>query len=441
MAISWILDDGAGRVPGLRIGIVPNRSSRRGVPTIAAFVGFADAQWPVHARGHRRAASPGISCRRHADFVAAVRPDERSYLGAAVRGFFANGGRECIVFPMSAHADVEAAATPSAGAAARARRADEILRLLEPGGALEDRDDIGLLCIPDAVSADLVGEDLRVVVQERQVAHCEATGDRFAILDAPGPALAVAGVVHHPLPVLPDALRSGFAAMYYPWVVPDRTRDAWHEVKPASVQWRRAPAAQVDPGGGRPVPPSGHVAGLYARADGRHGTHRAPANMIVFGTRDLTRDTSLAEMARLGDEHVNCIAHVPAVGLCVIGARTLSFHPHNRFVSTKRVVLDLRRWIERGLADLVFEPDSAALQERLRDRLVLHCLRLWRAGAIAGTTPGEAFWVKCDAETNPPSSREGGRLVAEVGIAPSVPAEFVEVRVVRDAYGFAVTGQ
>lgn len=437
MAISWILDEGAGSLPGLRIGIVPNQARRTRQPTVAAFIGFGtDSRPAAERRARGPAAERGISCRRYADFSRAVRPDAHSFLGAAVRGFFANGGQECAVFPLDSHA-----AEPAGPAAAGDLRLVELRRLLERGGWLEDRVDVALVCMPDAVSADLFTPECRTEAQALQVRHCETAGDRFAIVDTPGPASMQEAHADHPLPAVPDTLRSSFAAMYYPWVIPDRMRDGRSDVPATTVQWRRgAPAAYRDRRT-TAVPPCGHVAGLYARADRRHGQHRSPANMTVFGARELTRDATLAEMSSLAERRVNCIAHVPAMGLRVTDARTLSFHERNPFVSTKRVLLDLRRWLEHGFADLVFETNSPTLRRTVRDRLELHCTRLWESGALVGRSPGEAFTVKCDAETNPPTASDTGLLVAEVGIAISVPAEFVEVRVVRDAYGFTVTGQ
>jgi len=145
------------------------------------------------------------------------------------------------------------------------------------------------------------------------------------------------------------------------------------------------------------------------------------------------------QYALLNEGGVNCLHRLPGRGIDVGGARTLSGHSALAYVSSARVVFGFRRWLEVGLRDLVFEPNSTMLWDRIRLRLVTRCLELVRSGALAGTDPAQAFFVKCDSETNPPDEIDLGRVVAHVGLAPSVPAEFIVVRVEHDPSGVTVS--
>ena len=372
---------------------------QRGVPLFVGF-GARTSAAPASTR-------PAVEIDRWEQFCAWIHPEPDGFLEDAVNGFFANGGGRCVVLPLQRH------------------RADR--DLIEPfaeGGSAQDVSGIDLVCVPDAVGR-LSSAPLEQV-QSAIVSHCEDMGDRFAVLDLPlldsgrPDARDEAAGAQRLRALLP---RSHFAAAYYP---------AIHTEVPLG---RRAAERHAF------VPPCGHVAGIFARSDARHaGVHKAPANEIVEAALALARDFGEAEHAALNEAGINCIRSLPGRGIRVMGARTLSHQSGWRHVPVARVFIELTRWLRAGMADIFFESQTPALWQQVRRRLEAYCLDLMRAGALRAETPEEAFFVKCDAETNPPELRDSGRLVAEVGLAPSVPAEFVVVRITHDASGIAVTG-
>jgi phage tail sheath protein FI len=170
------------------------------------------------------------------------------------------------------------------------------------------------------------------------------------------------------------------------------------------------------------------------------GPHRAPANAALLGVADVTLALSREQQGLLSQGRVNCIEHITGHGIRVGGARTLTGNAACSYVPTARVLIAFRRWLAHGLSDIVFESLTPALWDAIRLRLWLRCFDLWQAGALAGIQESEAFSVQCDRETNPPSVQEQGQVVALVRLAPSVPAEFIDVRVVHDANGFTTSG-
>jgi phage tail sheath protein FI len=235
------------------------------------------------------------------------------------------------------------------------------------------------------------------------VAQCAKQGYRLAILDALRESGAKALIDQR------DAILRGqhepvSAALYHPWL------------------WT------MD---GKPVPPSGAVAGIIARTDARVGVHKAPANEEIVGVLDLETDVDTAMQDRLNPEGINCPRAFPGRGLRVWGARTISRDPAWRYVNVRRLVLTLRRWIALNLAWAGFEPNGPLLWIRIERELRGYLTQLWLAGALSGGTPDAAFYIKCDAETNPPERRDSGEVVTEIGLAPNPPAEFVVLRIAQ----------
>jgi len=200
---------------------------------------------------------------------------------------------------------------------------------------------------------------------------------------------------------------SSYAAMYYPWIkVSDPATD-----KIISI------------------PPSGHIAGVWARNDTTRGVHKAPANEIVSLAVGLDYQTTKGEQDVLNPNGVNCIRAFPGRGIRVWGARTLSSDPAWRYINVRRLYNFVEKSIENGTQWVVFEPNDRALWSRV-DRDITAFLRgVWRDGALFGNTPSEAFYVKVDDELNPPESRDLGRLIIEIGMCPVKPAEFVIFRI------------
>jgi phage tail sheath protein FI len=320
-------------------------------------------------------------------------------LGAAVRGFFENGGDYCRVVRL------DDAAPPATALAAG----------LE---ALEGVDDVDLVCLPDASRLRRPGElptaapDPAVVraLQRAVIDHCENAGTQVAILDSL-PRAGQQAVLEQR-----RALTSANATLYYPWIL----------------------VAADDGSGLAFVPPCGHVAGAYASTDRRVGVHKAPANEVVQGALDLELRVTDDLQAALNPVGVNCLRAFPGRGIRIWGARTLSTDSAWTYVNVRRLLLTAGRWVAANLGGTLFEPNDEALWGRIRRELTAYFTDLQRQGALRGETPEEAFFVRCDAETN--ASREPGRVVAEVGLAASRPNEFIVVHVVHEAGGVSVVG-
>jgi hypothetical protein len=169
------------------------------------------------------------------------------------------------------------------------------------------------------------------------------------------------------------------------------------------------------------------VAGVYARVDTQRGVHKAPANEAILGALGLRYLVSRGDQQDLNPRGVNCIRDLNGA-IRVWGARTLSSDPSWTYISVRRLFLYLRESIDEGLQWTVFEPNDAALWAKIRRNVSAFLTRVWRDGALFGATPQEAFYVKCDAETNPSAEREAGKVITEIGVAVTRPAEFVVFR-------------
>jgi phage tail sheath protein FI len=275
-------------------------------------------------------------------------------------------------------------------------------------GGLEPIDDVTMISAPDLWSAYETGElDMKGVqgVQQAIIDYCELVRYCFAVLDCP-PGLMPQEMKEWRYEVNYDSTR---AALYYPWLeVTDMTG--------ANGRTRK-------------VPPSGYVAGVYARTDNTRGVHKAPANELVRATIGLEVNVTKGEHDILNPSSVNVIRSFPGRGIRIWGARTLSSDASWRYINVRRLFNMIEESIENGTQWVVFEPNDPALWGRVRRDVSAFLKMVWRTGALFGSSPSEAFYVKCDAETNPPEARDLGQLVVEIGIAPVKPAEFVIFRV------------
>ena len=275
---------------------------------------------------------------------------------------------------------------------------------------LEAVEEITMVCVPDVMSGYLSGqlsrEDVKAV-HLAVIAHCEKMKDRFAILDCL-PDLSAQEV--NDWRMNEAGYDSKFAALYYPWV------------------WVANPLASKGEPSAVKIPPSGYLAGLYARVDNERGVHKAPANEIVRGVLRLEMNVSKGEQDILNPNGINCIRSFPGRGIRVWGARTLSSDPEWRYINVRRLFSNIEESIYEGTQWVVFEPNDMDLWARVKRTINAYLTNVWRSGALFGATPDEAFFVKCDAELNPPEVRDAGMLVVEVGIAPVKPAEFVIFR-------------
>jgi phage tail sheath protein FI len=241
-------------------------------------------------------------------------------------------------------------------------------------------------------------------IQSAVVTHCENMADRFAILDAAkGSSLSDALAQRAAL-----TSASGFAAMYYPWV------------------WVADPASN----GVLLVPPSGHIAGIYARSDNNRGVHKAPANEFISGAVALEVVLNDADQGQLNAAGVNALRVFPGQRPTVWGARTTA--PRDqvvwRYINVRRLFIFVEQSLLAGLRWAVFEPNDTGLWKKLERTISEFLTRVWLSGALFGNKASEAFYVKIDEELNPPSVRELGQVIIEIGIAPVRPAEFVIVR-------------
>lgn len=313
-----------------------------------------------------------------------------SYLAYAVRGFFENGGRQCYVVLLREN-------TPKA---------------LEEGLAcLASLDTIDLICAPDIMQLKQKPES---VIQMQQVVleHCDQMGDRFAILDALSTldALLSPEQIKEQIKEQRQRLQDNNGALYAPWLKVENISE--------------------------PIPPCGHIAGIYAKCDREVGVHRAPANYALEGVLDLSSDLSNANDS---DPGVNYLQAFIGRGIRIWGAYTLSKDPNWRYINVRRLFITVGRWIEMNLADVVFEPNNFQLWLRIERELTAYCESLWQQGALKGNSPQDAFFVKCNAETNPPDLREVGQVVTELGLAPTVPNEFIVIRLIHGNSGVTLT--
>jgi phage tail sheath protein FI len=177
------------------------------------------------------------------------------------------------------------------------------------------------------------------------------------------------------------------------------------------------------------VPPSGHMAGIWARNDSERGVHKAPANEVVRGAIGLETQVSRNEQDTLNPVGINCIRAFPGRGIRVWGARTLSSDPSWRYLNVRRLFNFVEKSIDNGTQWVVFEPNDMDLWGRVRRNVGAFLIRLWADGALFGESADQAFFVKCDAELNTEEVRDAGQLIVEIGIAPVKPAEFVIFRI------------
>jgi phage tail sheath protein FI len=252
-----------------------------------------------------------------------------------------------------------------------------------------------------AFAAD--NDDVLKDLQGKMITACENAGDRMAILDPP-PGKLPSEINEWRMNTA--GYDSKFATLYYPWI----------EVLDPSSQ----PVM---------VPPCGHVAGLWARTDSTRGVHKAPANEVVRRANGLGFQVTAGEQGDLNKNGVNCIRAFPGRGIRVWGARTLSSDPEWRYINVRRLVNFISESIMEGTQWAVFEPNDQRLWMQLRISTSNFLTRVWRDGALFGSAPDQAFYVKCDAETNPPDMVEAGQVTTEIGIAPVKPAEFIVFRI------------
>lgn len=323
------------------------------------------------------------------------------YLAHAVYGFFNNGGGRCFVLNVGNWEEISKAKDKDkpkfASKAALYIGSDNGPGTRTGLKAFEEVDEINIVCAPGQTDP---------AIQDAILSHCENMRYRFAVLDAPE-VIEKGGVDKVPKP-----RDSKFGAYYFPWI------EIYDPLKGNIYQ-----------------PPSGYMCGIYARVDGERGVHKAPANEIVRGALGLRYNITKGEQDILNPKGINCIRSFKNRGIRVWGARTISSDASWRYINVRRLFNMVEESIERGTQWVVFEPNDHKLWKRVTRDITAFLMRIWRTGALFGETPEQSFFVKCDAETNPPEVIDAGQMICEIGMCPVKPAEFVIFRIGQMAAG------
>lgn len=272
--------------------------------------------------------------------------------------------------------------------------------------ALAEVEDIAIVAVPDAVR---LGLDAHIEVVNGVIGHCEARkAYRIGIVDPPRDS-SISQVRQ-----FRAQFDTSYAALYYPWMT---TLD---------------PTARPDPGAAPAMlqlPPSGYAAGIYARSDIGRGVHKAPANEVVLGIKGFRQNITFDRQSVLNPEGINALRFFEGRANRVWGARTMSSDPLWKYVNVRRLFLFMEHSIDRATQWAVFEPNNERLWASIRQSIRDFLITVWRSGALMGTRPEQAFFVRCDRSTMTQNDLDNGRMICEIGVAPTCPAEFVIFRI------------
>lgn len=240
--------------------------------------------------------------------------------------------------------------------------------------------------------------------QRAMIEHCELMKDRIAILDPPYD-LDISEMYNWRM-----KFDSKYAAFYYPWIIVN---------DPLYIRGNIT----------RTIPPSGYVAGVTARIDLTKGAHKAPANEDIFGVRDTAYSITNTDQDMLNPIGINCIRDFPGRGILIWGCRSISSDMTWRFINIRRFIIMIEESIEEAMQWAVFEPNNRNLRNSIILTVTSFLESLWKIGALAGSTAREAFFVKCDEVNNPQRVIDAGEIIVDIGVAPSLPAEFILFRI------------
>ena len=261
--------------------------------------------------------------------------------------------------------------------------------------AFQENANVSIMAIPGITAPE---------VQAALIAFCEAKKSCFAILDVPMELKKTNDVAN-----FRDMYDSTYAAMYHPWL------------------------EMYDAGAKRSAyfPPSGAMAGIYARTDVERGVHKAPANEVVRGCTGLSCAYNEGEQDILNPIGVNLIRAFTGRGIRVWGARTISSNGLWKYLNVRRLFIYVEESIKANTNWVVFEPNSTVLWSRVTRTIETFLATCWRDGALAGSSPDQAFFVECGPTTMTQDDIDNGRLICQIGIAPVKPAEFVIFRITQ----------
>ncbi len=262
--------------------------------------------------------------------------------------------------------------------------------------AIATVDEIAILLAPDEVRFDARSNLTRAVLTQ-----CETLKDRFAVVSSRF------GEVNNNNLMPP--YDSKYGAFYFPWIKIYDDQNSCEKV----------------------IPPTGHIAGIYARTDIERGVHKAPANTLVRGARGLEAAVTKGKQDVLNPRHVNCMRDFrpDGRGIRLWGARTMSSDPEWKYVNVRRLFIFIEESIEEGTQWVVFEPNHEPTWAKVTRSITNFLVTIWKNGALEGLTEAEAFFVKCDQTTMTQDDIDNGRLICYIGIAPVKPAEFVIFRI------------
>lgn len=261
--------------------------------------------------------------------------------------------------------------------------------------AFVDNDVVSIMAVPGITDPN---------VQLTLVAHCENLGSRFAILDIPREYRKIQDVTAHR-----EIFDSTYAALYHPWL------EVFDPLDKKNIA----------------LPPSGSVAGIYARSDNTRGVHKAPANEVVRSCVGLDCQFNKGEQDILNPKGVNLIRIFPGQGIRVWGARTASSDGSWKYINIRRLFIFIEESIKANTNWAVFEPNDEVLWVRVQRTITVFLTNLWRNGSLAGSSTDEAFFVNIGRNTMSQDDIDNGRLICVIGVAPVKPAEFVIFRITQ----------
>jgi phage tail sheath protein FI len=319
---------------------------------------------------------------------------EGGYLAHAVYGFFLNGGSKAFISNIGARTGDQT---------------EEQIAVLIKGedkgpsrrtglNVFKSIEEVSLVAAPGFTSA---------VIHQMLADHAAECGDRIAILDG----IEDLGEIQlHEFPRVGD---NRDTALYWPWI------QVFDETAKGVVT----------------VPPSGHVMGVIARVDSDRGVHKAAANETIRGALGLKYSLTRPEQALLNPRGINLIRDFDDMGIRIYGARTLSSDPEWKYLNVRRLFQVAKQSITKGTEWVVFEPNNEQLWGAVARNIRAYLKTLYTQGALKGKTPEEAFYVRCDATTNPQENIDLGIVTIEIGIAPVKPAEFIQINIQQQLEG------
>ncbi|HZQ81929.1 MAG TPA: phage tail sheath subtilisin-like domain-containing protein [Gaiellaceae bacterium] len=272
--------------------------------------------------------------------------------------------------------------------------------------ALDEIDDIAIIAAPDAGTYDDTTEC--AVAAGYLISHAENQRYRIAVIDGPQ------GSSMNDIRAFRGQFDSKYAALYHPWI---------EILDPLARPTQGAPPPRIV------LPPSGFVTGIYARSDINRGVWKAPANEVVQGLTKFEANINKGRQDVLNPEGINALRFFEGRGNRVWGARTMSSDPEWQYVNVRRLFIYLEHSIDKSTQWAVFEPNNERLWTNIQHTVEDFLLVQWRAGALVGTKPEEAYFVRCDRTTMTQNDLDNGRLICLIGVAPVYPAEFVIFRI------------